>query len=67
MQLVGRGDRDLQEPQLEQFERGQALAAGQLAGFADVAIVEADDAKAARRELRGRTRRPNGSSGRRAP
>ena len=29
----------------------QALAAGQLAGFADVAIVEADDAKSARRQL----------------
>ena len=51
MQLVGRGDRDFQEPQLEQFERGQPLAAGHLAGFADVAVVEADDAKAARGEL----------------
>src|SRR5258708_7183935 len=50
-QSVGRGDRDLQEPLLEQFERGQALAARKLAGFADVAIVEPDDAKSARREL----------------
>ena len=30
---------------------GQPLAAGQLAGFADVAVVEADDAKAARGKL----------------
>ncbi len=50
-QLVGRGDRDLQEAQLEQFDRGQALAAGEVAGLADVAVVEADDAKAARGEL----------------
>jgi len=49
-QLVGRRDRDLQEPQLEQFERGQVLAAGQLAGLADVAIVEPDNAKPARRK-----------------
>ena len=50
-QLVGCGHRDLQEPQLEQFERGQALAAGKVRGFADVAVVETDDAKAARGEL----------------
>ena len=30
---------------------GQALAAGHVRGFADVAVVEADDAKAARGEL----------------
>src|SRR5216684_1406479 len=50
-QLVGRGHRNLQEPQLEQFDRGQALAAGHLAGLADIAIVEPDDAKPARGEL----------------
>ena len=47
VQLVGGLDRDLQEAQLEQFERRQPLAAGQLAGLADVAIVEADDAESA--------------------
>jgi hypothetical protein len=46
-ELVGRLNRDLQEPKLEQFERGQALAARQVAGFADVAVVEADDAESA--------------------
>jgi hypothetical protein len=50
-QLVGRGDRDLQEPQLQEFERGEALAAGQMRGFSDVAVVEADHAEAARGEL----------------
>ena len=30
-QLVGRRDRDFQEPQLEQLERRQALAAGHAA------------------------------------
>ena len=50
-QFVGRGDRDFQQTQLEHFDRGQALAAGHLAGLADIAIVEPDDAKAARRKL----------------
>ena len=49
--LVGGLDRDLQETQLEQFDRRQALAAAQLARLADVAIVEPDDAKSACRKL----------------
>src|SRR5713101_5708078 len=50
-QRVRRGDRDLQEPQLEQFDGTQPLAAAQPAGFADVAIVEPDHAKSAGRKL----------------
>ena len=50
-QPVGRGDRNFQESQLQQFDRGQALAAGQMAGLADVTIVEPDDAKPARGQL----------------
>jgi hypothetical protein len=45
------GDRDFQEPQLEQFDRAQAFAARKFGGLADVAVVETDDAKAARGEL----------------
>src|SRR5216684_4218271 len=48
---LGCGDRDLQEPQLEQFDGTQPLAAGQLARFANVAIVEPDHAKPAGRKL----------------
>src|SRR5882757_8976581 len=50
-QPVGRFDRNFQEPQFQQFERLQRLAAGELAGLADVAVVEADDAKPARCQL----------------
>jgi hypothetical protein len=50
-QPVGRLERDFQEPQFQQFERRQPLAAGELAGLADVAIVEADHAEATRRQL----------------
>ncbi len=46
-QLVGRGDRDLQEAQLQQFDGAEALAAGHPLGFADIAVVEADDAEPA--------------------
>src|SRR5262249_4109018 len=41
----------LQKAQLQEFQRGQALAARKLGGLADVAIVEADHAEAARGDL----------------
>src|SRR5664279_2186957 len=49
--FIGRGDRDFQEAQLEQLDRGQALAAREVARLADVAVVEADHAKPARGKL----------------
>ena len=50
-QLVGRSHRDFQETQFEELDRGQPLAAGHLAGLADVAVIEADHPEAARGEL----------------
>ena len=50
-QLVGGCDRNFQKSQLEKLGKGNAASAGKMARLADVAIVEADDAKAAAREL----------------
>ena len=50
-ELVGRRDRNFQEAQFQQFQRAQPLAAGEFGGLADVAVVETDDAEAARGEL----------------
>src|ERR1700744_3199449 len=41
----------MQEALPQQLERRQPLAAGELAGLTDIAIIEADDAKAASGEL----------------
>jgi hypothetical protein len=50
-QLVGCGDGNSEKAQLQEFQWPQRLAADQFARLADVAVVEADDAKAARGEL----------------
>ncbi|MBA7695453.1 hypothetical protein ES703_104081 [subsurface metagenome] len=50
-QPVGRSNRDLQEAQLQQFDRAEAFAAAHLAGLADVAVVEADHPETARGKL----------------
>ena len=47
-ELVGRRNRNFQEAQLQQLQRGQPLAAGEFGGLADIAVVETDDTKAAR-------------------
>ena len=62
--LVRRGDRHAQKAQFEDFAKRRGPAARHAAGFSDVAIVEADDAKSARGEFADRIRRANGSSAR---
>jgi hypothetical protein len=49
--LVGRADGNAEESQLQQFGRGQAGAAAELGGVADIAVVEPDHPETAGREL----------------